>query len=231
MLIIIHVGCITKYYYYSIGQYSPVIQRGRHLGRNVQSTSRLEVPHKYHPSPLHNNRSQPRSTSSSPSTSTHSSPCNTPISPRSPVYIGGYAAVPVIFMDDSMEDDDEIEDDYRRNCDRLNSEEDYMYTSSRGSSINDISDESRLGVARGLRPPPQVVSAQSLPNLLMVDQSDGGSGMIESSSGDMYTNSENNLQSWIRKESLINTLSTADSRTSTLVESALVSIISEECIG
>ena len=218
------------------GQYSPVIQRGRHLGRSTQSASHLEVPHKYNPSPLHNtcNHSHPRSTSSSPSTSTQSSASNTPVSPRSPMdvhvmdypqYGGGHpsvSSVPVIFMDDSMEEE-EMEDDYERHRDRLTSEEDYNY--SRDSSVNDISDEGRLGGggSRGLRPPPQVVSAQSLPNLLMVDQSDGLSVMAESSSSDLYTNSENNLQSWIRKESLINTLSTADSRTSTLVESALVS--------
>lgn len=144
-----------------------------------------------------------------------------------PIYTSGYtsvSSVPVIFTDDSMEEE-EIEDELGRNRERLTSEEDYVYSSSRNSSVNDISDEYRLNgaVSRGLRPPPQVVSAVSLPNLLMADQSDRMSSVVESSSGDMYTNSENNLQSWVRKESLLNTLSTADSKTSTLVESALVS--------
>ena len=122
-----------------------------------------------------------------------------------------------------------MDDDLGRNRVRLTSEEDDLYSSSHDSSDNDISDESRMAGSRGLRPPPQVISAQSLPNLLMADQAEGLSSMVESSSGDMYATSEKNLQSWIRKESLINTLSTADSRTSTLVESALVSSVNCYC--
>ena len=133
--------------------------------------------------------------------------------------------MPVILTDEeSLEEeiDDELAEDH---LGELNSEDYYeTYRYSEDGSINDISDQSRLGgaVSRGLRPPPQVISAQSLPNLLMADQTDGISSIEESSSGDMCTNSENNLENWIRKESLINTLSTADSKTSTLVESTLV---------
>ena len=237
-------------------QYSPVINRHRYLGQtqihspshenghvfgNQTSSSRLEVPHLIQPSPLHtHHHPHHHSTSSTPSTSSHSSPCLTPVSPHSPLehlnmdysYPSGYvsvSSVPVIFTDDSMEEEDESQDErqFIRETVRLHSEDSQAFSScsSENSSINDISAEIRVNgsITRGLRPPPQVVSAQSLPNLLLAEQNQHIPNNIDSTGNDMYTSSENNLQSWFtkRKDSLVNTLSTADSKTSTLVESTI----------
>ena len=183
------------------GQYSPVVNR-RHqpqAGSPVHdhevpvfthqtSATRLEVPNTYHPSPLHQQHYRPHhSTSSSPSTSPHSSPCNTPVSLHSPTehmnmelypnsyasYTSGYtSSVPVIFTDDSA-DDESYMGRQRARRERFRSEEDSQYLSScssQDSSQNDISDTDRLSGPRGLRPPPQVVSAQSLPNLLLPNE-------------------------------------------------------------
>ena len=152
-------------------------------------------------------------------------------------YPSGYvsvSSVPVIFTDDSMEEEDESQDDrqFIRETVRLHSEDSQAFSScsSENSSINDISTEIRVNgnITRGLYPPPQVVSAQSLPNLLLAEQNQHIPNNIDSTGNDMYTSSENNLQSWFtkRKDSLVNTLSTADSKTSTLVESTIVSVIS-----
>ena len=91
-------------------------------------------------------------------------------------YVSAVSSVPVIYTDDST-DDDLFDERQRQNLmrDRLRSEEDSQdlsSCSSQGSSSNDISDTDRLTrlAPRGLRPPPQVVSAQSLPNLLLPNE-------------------------------------------------------------
>lgn len=222
-----------------LGQYSPVINARRHQlhppppsspshenGRVFgYQTSRLEVP-QLHPSPLHTHHHHPHSTSSSPSTSTHSSPCLTPVSPRSPLeplhmdypsYTSGYSSVPVILTDDS-----ETDEDYDSNHSDVSGES--------VENLVNISDQSHINGdgSHSLRPTPQVILAQSLPNLLLSDEQihSATSSVLDSTGGGMYATSEDNLQSWFnpRKDSLVATMSTADSKTSTLVGSIMVSI-------
>ena len=211
-------------------------RRRYELNSQTSSSSLLEVPH------LHT-RSGYRSTSSSPSPSTSppTSPSLTPSSPRSPNecshggIIGGgsnYYSSPskfirVVFTDESG---DESYDDHANS--------DSSAFSSKNSSTNDISDIDRVRAASpsGLRPPPQVIAAHSLPDLLNIGSTDhmdsrgggGGDKFINSTISNGYISEDNvgmgSVSSKVRrKESIQRTLSTADSKTSTLVNSYPVS--------
>ncbi|KAL5477154.1 hypothetical protein EMCRGX_G023906 [Ephydatia muelleri] len=166
------------------------------------TSSMLEVPHIHHHS----------STSSSPSASPLSSPCSLlPSSPRSPNNKSTYTfPAPPTVMDDST---DEFEEDACRAHHRLSNVEAH---SSQNSA--DYTDSTRVNQhnPRGLRPPPQVVSAKSLPDLLAANgrkSTDSSDGAAES-----YTSNRELRQTSIRKrESLGKTLSTGDSGTSTLI--------------
>lgn len=135
-----------------------------------------------------------------------------------PSYTSGYSSVrsvPVILTDDS-----ETDDDYDSNQSDVSGES--------VENLVNISDQSRINGEgpHGLRPPPQVILAQSLPNLLLSDeQIQSATSSVLDSTGGMYATSEDNLQSWFnpRKDSLVATMSTADSKTSTLVGSIMVS--------
>ena len=107
--------------------------------------------------------------------------------------------------------------------------------SSKNSSTNDISDLDRVRAVSptGLRPPPQVVAAQSLPDLLNIssstaDHMDSGGKFVSSTISNGYVSDESYIVNGSvpkirRKDSVQRTLSTADSRTSTLVNSLPVS--------
>lgn len=235
-------------------QFSPIMgvkrqyhENGRHrykLSSQTSSTSLLEVPHPHI-------RSGYRSTSSSPSPSTSppTSPSLTPSSPRSPnEYVGGgmmghnYSRyqypnhssptkeyIRVVFTDESGDE----------SCDdRMTSGSSAF--SSKNSSTNDISDLDRVRAVSptGLRPPPQVIAAQSLPDLLNIgstaDHMDSGGKFVSSTISNGYVSDESyvlggsrgaggSMPKIRRKESIQRTLSTADSRTSTLVNSLPVS--------
>ena len=206
---------------------------GRHSPSHDRcySTTRLEVPHSrlHHPSPLHiNHYASAVSTSSSPSVSPVSSPSLTPMSPRSPMdhltmdypsYTSGYMSnAPLTGSSSSVCSGDSynehnILDEHNTLDTYLSSEEDDDF------DVNGISDAHRQG--RGLRPPPQVVSAQSLPNLLHVEQENQLSSISDTKVNNSSSISEHNLQSWITQNSLPQT-TMSDSRTSTLVESTMV---------
>jgi hypothetical protein len=83
---------------------------------------------------------------------------------------------------------------------------------------SDEGEEHGSSSLHNLRPPAPFISAQSLPNLLLPD-----STHPDSSDDVLYTSSEDNLQSWHspRKSSITGTISTAESKTSTLVESII----------
>ena len=103
--------------------------------------------------------------------------------------------------------------------------------SSKNSSTNDISDLDRVRAVSptGLRPPPQVIAAQSLPDLLNIssstaDHMDSGGKFVSSTISNGYVSDESytlggSMPKIRRKESIQRTLSTADSKTSTLVNS------------
>ena len=105
--------------------------------------------------------------------------------------------------------------------------------SSKEGSTNDISDFTRLNVPSptGKRPGPQIVMTKSLPDLLNITGSTGLNEEVMDSTDGMTTNvtngyvsDDNYMSSRVkRKESLQRTLSTADSKTSTLVNSITVS--------
>lgn len=236
----------SSYIICTIGQYSPVISTKRYhpsspspayhnefkRGLSTSSTSRLEVPQLLHPSPLHNHRHHhhPHSTSSSPSTSSQSSPCLTPVSPRSPMeplhmeYPGYlHRSIPIVLTDNSDTTDDD--EDFEQDSDGFTSD-------SSASSFGDVPYTNNVsvgGVVKRLRLPTQGIAAQSLPNLLLAQKrqvgvaGEGGGGSEHA----IYTTSEDNLQSWFvpRKVSLAGTISTADSKTSTLVGSIMVSAL------
>ncbi len=223
-----------------------------YLSSQSSSTSLLEVPHSHSNRVFHSTSSTP-----SPSTSPPTSPSLTPSSPRSPNdYIPpvvtypsqcparhqreyphrrtGIIRPPVFIKRSNESCDDDYEDEY----------------SSDGSSINDISDHPRTNqdYPRGQRPPPQVILAKSLPDLLMLSPTEKevdesctkflerpavdkvGSELPPSGS---YGNRKQKLASRRvslddhgyhgsnirRKESLQRTLSAADSKASTLVAS------------
>ena len=114
-------------------------------------------------------------------------------------------------MDDSTDDND---DDTHRAHHRLSDLDPHCSQNSA-----DYTDSARVNQRnpRGLRPPPQVVSAKSLPDLLATNgrkSTDSSDGAAES-----YTsNRELHHQTSIRKrESLGKAMSTGDSRTSTLI--------------
>ncbi|XP_019848730.1 PREDICTED: uncharacterized protein LOC109580226 [Amphimedon queenslandica] len=197
------------------------------------STSRLEVPQLFLPGVRshsnyrhpHHHRVPPHSTSSSPSTSSQSSPCLTPMSPRSPldppVEYSGFNSLHrsiaiVLSTDDNTSSTDEEGDgpdgEFYEGSEGFTSD-------SSNSSFNEVG---LVGPAhnRGLKLPSRGIAAQSLPNLLMAErrQSRGGGANGEG----LYATSEDNLQSWYdRKPSLSGTISTADSKTSTLVGSIM----------
>ena len=104
--------------------------------------------------------------------------------------------------------------------------------SSKNSSTNDISDLDRVRAVSptGLRPPPQVIAAQSLPDLLNIssssaDHMDSGGKFVSSTisngyvSDESYITGSSSVPKIRRKESIQRTLSAADSKTSTLVNS------------
>ncbi len=185
----------------------------------TSSSSLLEVPNQRVTGTFH-------STSSSPSITPPTSPSLTPSSPRSPVDSGvpiGFPSPPhsqyirVVFTDESGDESYE---------DHLTSGDSSPF-SSRGGSARDISDVSRMESPQGLRPAPQVVLAQSLPDLLNIGTTDRK--LVDSRDSTDESNgyfSDDILgcggRSGKRKESLAG-MSTGDSKTSTLVNSNLVS--------
>lgn len=234
------------------------------LSSQSSSTSLLEVPHMH-------TRHHYRSTSSSPSITPPTSPSlGTPSSPRSPVDYapgsgpslpppGGYThhhhhyqpshgrhyTVERVYIKDP-EDSDYFDE----------SEGGSPY-SSECSSINDVSDQSRVeaNAPQGLRPGPQIILAKSLPDLLRISPTETDNidrscskflerpvetrlgnkgGMVMTGGGgalrpvvnrrvsvDNHGYHHGNIK---RKESLQRTLSTADSKASTLVASMPVSV-------
>ena len=206
------------------------------LHSQTSSTSLLEVPNPHM-------RSGYRSTSSSPSPSTSppTSPSLTPSSPHSPNdYSGGmmsngqyytrynYSSSPpkyvrVVFTDESGDE----------SCDERVTSDSSAF-SSKNSSVNDISDFERVRAVSpsGLRPPPQVIAAHSLPDLINigspVEHLDSGGKFVSSTISNGYVSDESfgmNVPSRVtRRESIQRTLSTADSKTSTLVNSQPVSL-------
>ena len=112
--------------------------------------------------------------------------------------------VPIIFTDESETDEEEDYDTNQDFDERFESRDNFTsYVKQR---------------PRGLHPPSQVISAQSLPNLLISEQNGDNTDS-------MYTTSEDNLQSFpSRKKSVGGTISTAESKTSTLVGSIMVFI-------
>ncbi len=196
------------------------LHRNELLLSQTSTSSLLEVPNPRNPRTFH-------STSSSPSISPPTSPSLTPSSPRSPMDSGvpiGFPSPPpsqyirVVFTDESGDESYE---------DHLTSGDSSPF-SSRGGSTHDISDVSRMESPQGLRPAPQVVLAQSLPDLLNIGTNDGK--LVDSRDSTDESNgyfSDDILggggRSGKRKESLAGTMSTGDSKTSTLVNSNLVS--------
>lgn len=191
------------------------------LFSRTSTSSLLEVPNQRIPGAY-------RSTSSSPSITPPTSPSLTPSSPRSPVDSGlpnGFPSPPnshlvrVVFTDESGDEsyDDHLTSGESRSASPL---------SSRDGSSYDVSDVSRMeSPHNGLRPPPQVVLAQSLPDLLNIESGVDGK-LVDSRDSTDESNgyfSDDILGGGKRKQSLISTLSTGDSKTSTLVNSNLVS--------
>ena len=182
------------------GQFSPVMSSKRAVANEngcvypfvsqMSTSSLLEVP-----SISRANRST--SSTPSPSTSPPTSPSLTPSSPRSPndVYRYDYPqpqmnrceyTQPHInttyeSTDEEWVDGDGIGKDIHILSEDVDESQGYSSYSSKESSTNDISDVTRLEVnsPRGLRPLPQIVLAQSLPDLLLpqgrksTDSSDG----------------------------------------------------------
>ena len=158
------------------GQFSPVMSvkkvrpengRTHPFMAQVSSSSLLEVPH------IPVSRGY-RSTSStpSPSVSPPTSPSLTPNSPQSPndVYQYDYPSPQLLRTHRNTfgsTDDESIDGDIGKDLRLLSEDESRSCSpySSKGNSINDISDTSPS--PRGLRPPPQIVLAQSLPDLLL----------------------------------------------------------------
>lgn len=214
------------------------------LSSQSSSTSLLEVPHAHIPRMYH-------STSSSPSSSPPTSPSLTPGSPHSPneytpvgynryQYPQRYTAqrytAQRVYVKRGGEDSDEC----------YGSESSY---SSEYSSVNDVSDQSRVKVdtPQGTRPGPQIILAKSLPDLLSIsptesdldkscskflekprewrEEEGGGVARLKPAAGrrvsvDSHGYHHGKLH---KKESLQKTLSTADSKASTLVASVPVS--------
>lgn len=211
-------------------------ENGRHrheLYSQSSNTSLLMVPNQ------HLMPSGYRSTSSSPSPSTSPptspSPSLTPSSPRSPNDVMYHynnsppqnsRFVKVVFTDESG---DESFDGHMTSDSRSESP-----LSSKEGSTNDISDFSRLSAPSpsGKRPGPQIIMAKSLPDLLSITTSTSLSdSVMDSTDGTAanvtngYVSDDNYISSRAkRKESLQRTLSTADSKTSTLVNSITVSL-------
>ena len=110
--------------------------------------------------------------------------------------------------------------------------------SSKNSSVNDISDIARVRAISptGLRPPPQVVAAHSLPDLINIgspiEHMDSGGMFVSSTISNGYTSDEamNKPSRYGRKESMQRTSSTTESKTSTLVNSVLVSVCVCVCV-
>ena len=234
----------TFFCFFFAGQFSPVTSTKRPHPHppsspahdhafSSQSTSRLEVPQLFLPGVRsqnnfrhlhHHRRVPPHSTSSSPSTSSQSSPCLTPMSPRSPLdphsgFNNLHRSVAIVLSTDENSTDEEEEE---------GEEEAEFYEGSEGfmsdSSNSSFNDGGVVGPARhpGLQLPTRGIAAQSLPNLLMSERHHGRGGGGGNGEG-MYATSEDNLQSWYnRKPSLSGTISTADSKTSTLVGSIMV---------
>lgn len=207
--------------------------RRRHeLYSQTSASSLLMVPNQHHlPGGYRSTSSTP-----SPSTSPPTSPSLTPSSPRSPNDVGGYNYSPpqhthshlvkVVFTDESG---DESYDAMTSGDSR-----DSSPLSSREGSTHDISDLSRLSAPSpaGKRPGPQIIMAKSLPDLLNISSTNGLHEEVMDSSDrtsanvtNGYISDDNYISSRVRrKESLQRTLSTADSKTSTLVNSITVSI-------
>lgn len=208
------------------------------LSSQSSSTSLLEVPHTHMPRAY-------RSTSSSPSLSPPTSPSLTPSSPRSPseYYPSGYYNYPLssqryhVAQRVHVKQRNEDSDPYT-----TESEEGSVY-SSQYSSTNDVSDQSRVAVdtPQGTRPGPQIILAKSLPDLLALSptetdldkscsrflekpreqggREEGGVAMLRPAAArrvsmDSHGYHHGKIR---RKESLQRTLSTADSKASTLV--------------
>ena len=236
---------MLTFFCFFAGQFSPVTSTKRPHPHppsspahdhtfSSQSTSRLEVPQLFLPGVRsqqnnfrhlhHHRRVPPHSTSSSPSTSSQSSPCLTPMSPRSPLdphsgFNNLHRSVAIVLSTDENSTDEEEEE---------GEEEAEFYEGSEGfmsdSSNSSFNDGGVVGPARhpGLQLPTRGIAAQSLPNLLMSERHHGRGGGGGNGEG-MYATSEDNLQSWYnRKPSLSGTISTADSKTSTLVGSIMV---------
>lgn len=185
---------IVYYYMMYIGQYSPVmaqkkphstttaIENGRRIYTQPSSTSLLEVPparHHHHGvggvvvvvgSSYHSMSSSPSPTSSPP-TSPSLTP-STPRSPRSPYphhdTVYSYTKMPlpdVIYTDDSENDSYDGEHLLQSGRGLLSGSQSPVSTTSK-DSISDM-DRMQSVSPKGLRPPPQVVPAHSLPDLLL----------------------------------------------------------------
>lgn len=219
------------------GNFSPVMSQKKKMGDSnengytrplftrASTSSLLEVPQTRHPGVF-------RSTSSSPSTTPPTSPSLTPSSPRSPVNYNGTAytypspKIPAVVYTDESTDEESYDGEMGilgEGIRILSEDESISPCSSKNSSVNDISDVRRLHTdsSRGLRPAPQIILAQSLPDLLLpqgrksTDSSDGDSPGLTNG----YASDDNLLrqhQKLKKKESL---LSTTDSKASTLVAS------------
>lgn len=227
-----------------------VIRPRHELSSQSSSTSLLEVPHAHMPHPH-----MPRmyhSTSSSPSSSPPTSPSLTPSSPRSPnEYIpGGYSRYqyPRRYLARQVY--------VKQGDDSDGYESESSPYSSEYSSTNDVSDQSRVmaDTPQGQRPGPQIILAKSLPDLLSIstsptesdldksctkfleqprerrEEEEGEDGMasLRPTGGrrvsmDSHSYHHGKVR---RKESLQRTLSTADSKASTLVASVPVSEVS-----
>ena len=149
------------------------------------------------------------------------------MSPRSPLdppveYSGFnslHRSIAIVLTDDNTSSTDEEEEGEGPDGEFYEGSEGFTSDSS-NSSFNEVG---LVGPAhnRGLKLPSRGIAAQSLPNLLMAErqQRRGGGANGEG----LYATSEDNLQSWYdRKPSLSGTISTADSKTSTLVGSIMV---------
>ena len=184
-----HLSSSFIHYTHHTGQFSPVMSSRRAVaienGRvypfisQMSTSSLLEVP-----SISRANRST--SSTPSPSTSPPTSPSLTPSSPRSPNDVYRYEYTPPHIntyesTDEEWVEGDAIGKDIHILNEGVDESQGYSSYSSKESSTNDISDVSRLEVKspRGLRPLPQIVLAQSLPDLLLpqgrksTDSSDG----------------------------------------------------------
>ena len=220
------------------------------LSSQSSSTSLLEVPHTHSNRVFHSTSSTP-----SPSTSPPTSPSLTPSSPHSPNEYMPPLAYPlyhhhrdyfprrtgVVQTPVFIKRSDESGDEY------FESESPY---SSDGSSINDISDRDRTseGFPRGQRPPPQVIQAKSLPDLLVLSPTEkeldescvrflektdkvetglppsGSLGGRKQKFAGRRVSLDDRGHHIKRKESLQRTLSAADSKASTLVASLPVRV-------